>query len=73
MPGKVIAWLAEPGATVEAGAPLVVIEAMKMEHTLLAPRRGRVRGFRYAPGEAVGDGAELVDFEVEAQEEAKGS
>lgn len=66
MPGKVIALMAQPGATVEKGAPLLVLEAMKMEHTINAPRRGVVKAFRYAPGDQVGDGAELVDFEGEA-------
>ncbi|WP_194815999.1 acetyl/propionyl/methylcrotonyl-CoA carboxylase subunit alpha [Nocardia sp. XZ_19_385] len=42
MPGSVIAVLVEPGATVEAGAPIVVVEAMKMEHTLTAPTAGTV-------------------------------
>ena len=44
MPGKVIALLAAPGATVEKGAPLLVLEAMKMEHTISAPacRHGEV-------------------------------
>ncbi|GAB2645233.1 acetyl-CoA carboxylase biotin carboxylase subunit [Nocardia goodfellowii] len=42
MPGSVIAVLAEPGAAVEAGAPIVVVEAMKMEHTLTAPTAGTV-------------------------------
>jgi 3-methylcrotonyl-CoA carboxylase alpha subunit len=64
MPGKVIAWAVEAGATVEKGAPLLVLEAMKMEHTLVAPAAGTVKAFRFAPGEQVGDGAELVDFEV---------
>ena len=52
----------EPGATVEKGAPLLVLEAMKMEHTISAPRKGVVKAFRCArrPGT---DGAELVDFE----------
>jgi 3-methylcrotonyl-CoA carboxylase alpha subunit len=62
MPGKVIAWLAQPGAAVEKGAPLLVLEAMKMEHTITAPRQGVVKAFRYAPGEQVADGAELVEF-----------
>jgi 3-methylcrotonyl-CoA carboxylase alpha subunit len=64
MPGKVIALLAAEGAEVARGAPLLVMEAMKMEHTLSAPRRGRVRAFRCAPGEQVADGVDLVDFEV---------
>ncbi|MEV0249047.1 acetyl/propionyl/methylcrotonyl-CoA carboxylase subunit alpha [Nocardia sp. NPDC050712] len=42
MPGSVIAVLVEPGASVDAGAPIVVVEAMKMEHTLTAPIAGTV-------------------------------
>ncbi len=65
MPGKVVALLATVGATVEKGAPLVILEAMKMEHTIAAPSAGTVRAFRCALGEQVGDGAELVEFEAE--------
>ncbi len=64
MPGKVIALIATAGATVDKGAPLLVLEAMKMEHTITAPRKGIVKAFRYAPGDQVADGAELVDFEA---------
>jgi 3-methylcrotonyl-CoA carboxylase alpha subunit len=63
MPGKVIALAVEPGTQVEKGAPLLVLEAMKMEHTISAPRKGVVKGYRYAPGDQVSDGAELLDFE----------
>jgi 3-methylcrotonyl-CoA carboxylase alpha subunit len=63
MPGKVIALLAEPGARVEKGAPLLVLEAMKMEHTVLAPRAGVVRSFRFEPGDQVSEGDELVELE----------
>jgi 3-methylcrotonyl-CoA carboxylase alpha subunit len=63
MPGKVIALIAEPGAQVEKGAPLLVLEAMKMEHTISAPKRGRVKAFHCAPGDQVVDGVDLVDFE----------
>ena len=63
MPGKVIALLAKPGAAVEKGAPLLVLEAMKMEHTISAPRAGTVKGFRYAAGDQVAEGAELVEFD----------
>jgi 3-methylcrotonyl-CoA carboxylase alpha subunit len=62
MPGKVIALLAEPGAKVAKGTPLVVLEAMKMEHTLVAPATGTVKAFCYAVGEQVADGAELAEF-----------
>ncbi len=64
MPGRVIALLAKPGARVTRGTPLLVMEAMKMEHTLHAPADGVVGGYRVREGEQVGDGAVLVDFEV---------
>ncbi|MBL6751706.1 MAG: acetyl/propionyl/methylcrotonyl-CoA carboxylase subunit alpha [Nevskia sp.] len=63
MPGKIVALLAAPGAEVEKGAPLLVMEAMKMEHTLCAPGRGKVREFLCKAGEQVLENAELVDFE----------
>ncbi len=62
MPGTVLSFLVEPGTEVEQGTPLLIIEAMKMEHTVKAPSAGRVNGFKYAVGDQVGDGAELVDF-----------
>ncbi len=64
MPGKVIALIARPGDKVEKGAPLLILEAMKMEHTIAAPAAGTVKEFRYGVGDQVGDGAELVDFEA---------
>ena len=64
MPGKVIVLLAAAGQQVDKGAPLLILEAMKMEHTITAPKNGRVKAFRYAAGDQVADGAELVDFEV---------
>ncbi|MEO8081591.1 MAG: acetyl/propionyl/methylcrotonyl-CoA carboxylase subunit alpha [Caldimonas sp.] len=63
MPGKVIALVALPGVAVQKGAPLLVLEAMKMEHTINAPRDGTVKRFRFAAGDQVSEGAELVDFE----------
>lgn len=60
--GRVIAHLAEVGAPLAKGAPLLILEAMKMEHTLTAPAAGRVQAFRYAVGEQVTDGVELVDY-----------
>ena len=62
MPGKVISLVAQEGDAVEKGAPLLILEAMKMEHTIAAPRAGIVKAFRYAVGEQVADGAELVEF-----------
>ncbi|MHA7817776.1 MAG: acetyl/propionyl/methylcrotonyl-CoA carboxylase subunit alpha [Pseudohaliea sp.] len=62
MNGRVIALLADPGATVAAGTPLMILEAMKMEHTVKAPVDGTVDGFRFAAGDLVDGGAALVDF-----------
>ena len=47
----------------EPGQPLLVLEAMKMEHTLPAPADGKVKSVRYGVGEQVPEGAELVEFE----------
>ncbi|MBT0963286.1 acetyl/propionyl/methylcrotonyl-CoA carboxylase subunit alpha [Denitromonas iodatirespirans] len=66
MPGKVIALIAQAGAAVDKGAPLLILEAMKMEHTIAAPAAGTVKAFRFAVGDQVGDGDELVEFEVKA-------
>ena len=63
MPGKVVTLMAEPGAIVAKGTPLLVLEAMKMEHTIVAPRKGKVIRFHVAAGDQVADGAELVEFE----------
>jgi hypothetical protein len=46
---------------VEMGAPLLVLAAKKMEHTISALGRGSVKAFRFAPGDQVADGVELID------------
>ena len=61
-----IALLAEAGKRVDKGAPLLVLEAMKMEHTIKAPRAGIVKAFRFEPGDQVSEGVELVELEAEA-------
>ncbi|MEX0638356.1 MAG: biotin/lipoyl-containing protein, partial [Burkholderiales bacterium] len=63
MPGKVIALLVETGARVEKGAPLLILEAMKMEHTISAPADGVVKAIHFAAGEQVPEGAELLTLE----------
>ncbi|HET7524452.1 MAG TPA: acetyl/propionyl/methylcrotonyl-CoA carboxylase subunit alpha [Burkholderiaceae bacterium] len=60
MPGKLIAYMAKPGERVARGQALAVIEAMKMEHTIHAPRDGVVREVLYAAGDQVGEGSELL-------------
>jgi 3-methylcrotonyl-CoA carboxylase alpha subunit len=60
MPGKVIAFLAQPGEKVRAGQALAVMEAMKMEHTIAAPHDGTVEELLYAVGDQVAEGGELL-------------
>ena len=63
LPGKIIDLRVKAGDTVSKGQPLLVLEAMKMEHTLSAPTDGKIKSVRYAVGEQVAEGAELVEFE----------
>jgi len=65
MPGKIVQLLVEAGATVEKGAPLLIMEAMKMEHTISAPAKGRVAELLYAVGDQVAEGAQLLSFTPE--------
>jgi 3-methylcrotonyl-CoA carboxylase alpha subunit len=60
MPGKVIAITVAVGDTVAKGQPLLVMEAMKMEHTIAAAADGEVQEIFYAIGDQVGEGATLI-------------
>ena len=73
MSGTVVAVMVKPGDSVEKGAPLVVLEAMKMEHTIAAPAAGVVVAVNYGVGDRVAEGADLVDVEdpAAAKEEAR--
>ncbi|MEL7981514.1 acetyl/propionyl/methylcrotonyl-CoA carboxylase subunit alpha [Vreelandella titanicae] len=62
MNGTVVALLVEPGVNVEKGMPLMVMEAMKMEHTMTAPADGSVETFHFQAGDTVSQGAVLLDF-----------
>ncbi len=62
MNGTIVTLLAEPGQQVAADTPLLVMEAMKMEHTIRAPTAGAVDCFYYQPGDLVDGGAELLKF-----------
>ena len=62
MPGKVSRVFVENGDVVEEGQPLLVLEAMKMEHTIRAPADGSVVEFYYQAGQLVDGGAELLSF-----------
>ena len=63
MPGVVTLLKARHGDRVAAGAVLMVMEAMKMEHAIKAPHDGIVKSFRFKPGDQVKDGDLLVEFE----------
>jgi 3-methylcrotonyl-CoA carboxylase alpha subunit len=62
LPGTVVAVLVREGQHVDAGTTLLVVEAMKMEHAVVAPRAGTVAKLRYAAGERVPEGAVLVEL-----------
>jgi 3-methylcrotonyl-CoA carboxylase alpha subunit len=63
MPGKVIAILVQSGAAVAKGEPLLVMEAMKMEHTITAPADGTITLIHYGVGDQVAEGEALVAIE----------
>ena len=62
MPGKIVRVTAETGAEVKRGDPLVVLEAMKMEHTLAAPADAKIESVDVAVGDQVREGAVLIRF-----------
>jgi 3-methylcrotonyl-CoA carboxylase alpha subunit len=63
MPGKVLQVLVAVGAKVAKGTPLVILEAMKMEHSIAAPHDGRVAEIHFQAGEQVNEGAQLLRLE----------
>ena len=63
MPGKVIAVKVAPGDTVGKGDELLVVEAMKMENAVRAPRDGRVKTVTARVGDMVSPGVVLVELE----------
>lgn len=62
MPGNIVAVLAKVGDKVRAGDTLVVMEAMKMEHKVVAAKSGEITALPYAPGDAVEEQAVLVEI-----------
>jgi 3-methylcrotonyl-CoA carboxylase alpha subunit len=64
MPGNVIKVLVREGEQVVAHQPLVVLEAMKIEHVVAAPHAGVVRRLHVAPGAVVAKGAALVEVDA---------
>ena len=66
LPGTVVALLAEEGATLEKGAPILTLEVMKMEQTLRAPYAGVLKKLKCKVGDIVGEGVELAEVEPAA-------
>jgi len=60
MPGVVLKILVKPGDVVTKGTPLVILEAMKMEHVILAGEDGTIAAVNCAEGEMVQPGVDLV-------------
>ena len=63
MPGAITAVAVAAGDFVKAGQTLMVLEAMKMEHTIVAPGDGKVATVNVAPGVRVDEGTELLTLE----------
>ena len=63
MPGRVVSLLVEAGSAVAAGQAVMVMEAMKMEHTLTAPTAGLLQAFLAQPGDIVSQGQLLAELE----------
>ncbi len=66
MPGKVLSVAVAVGDSVEAGAVLLIVEAMKMEHAIRAPADGVVTEVHASAGDMVSPGTPLVGFEAGA-------
>ena len=62
MPGRIVAVVVEQGQTVAKGTPLIVMEAMKMEHTIVAVADGRVDELLVHVADQVSEGAQLLHF-----------
>ena len=67
MNGTLVALLVNIGVAVTKGDTLLVMEAMKMEHTIVAPSDGMVTEFYFQAGELVDGGSELLAFEASPQ------
>ena len=62
LPGVVVAVNVSPGQSVKEGEVLMVIEAMKMEHTITAPYAGKVEAVHFSRGDRAPEGSELLEL-----------
>ncbi len=65
MNGSIVRVLVETGQRVEAGTPLMVLEAMKMEHSIKAAAAGVIKQVLYAEGDMVSEGSLLLEIEAD--------
>ena len=63
MPGKILKILVSKGNRVKKGQPLIILEAMKMEHTIKSPLAATVHAILFKEGEAVGENVSLIELE----------
>lgn len=64
IPGMVVEIFVKEGDFIEAGTPLIVLEAMKMEHAIKAPMKGKVKNIFFQKGSQVTEGAELIELDT---------
>jgi len=64
MPGKIVSIMVEEGAEVQAGDPVVILEAMKMENELKAPSTGRIKTIPVTAGQSVEKNEILLEIEA---------
>ncbi len=64
MPCKVVSVLVQESDSVQAGAAVLILEAMKMEHTVTSPVAGTVTAIHFSPGDLVEEGVELLTIEA---------
>ena len=65
MPSRVVSLVAPIGSLIRKGEPLMILEAMKMEHSIVAPSDGTVQAFYFQVGSQVNEGEQLLDFKVQ--------
>jgi 3-methylcrotonyl-CoA carboxylase alpha subunit len=62
MPATIVALYKKTGDSITEGEPLLVLEAMKMEHTIYAPKNALIKEIYYQQGQQVQDGSELIEL-----------
>lgn len=63
LPGQIVEILVSPGQAVSAGTPLVILDAMKMENELLAPKEGRIKAIAVRAGQILAKGDLILEIE----------